>query len=267
MNLEKKRESFLQNINILEEEYLKTLYPLWVTRRSRPDKVYMFDKIKDLVKKGDFYFSDKLYQILQEVVKYTTLKLEKARIHFTIELISELEDLLASIIYGYYSYDNISYTEKLIQFFDLILTLDDIIGFQIIYDFEDKDIGDYYPYDYDEYFYNVTRDRFHDIFSVEFERKKDVYFSVQISNKKLKITTHKYYDRDYGIKTIKRKAKEFNDKEYKFILNQNKVKQDNVLERQQFNTHKSNFYYSKQWDIEENTNDKNLFIKFDFRNT
>ena len=233
MNLKKKKELIMQDIDNLEKEYIK---------RSTPDKACMFGKLKEMFQKGDFYFSDKLYQNLQEIIKYSKINLENYNIQFIIDLISELEDLLASIIYGYYSYDNISYTEKLIQFLDLISTLNKIISLQIIYDFEDKDLGEPFPYNYDDNFYKLAVNRFHEIFSVKYDRKKEVYFSVEISDKKLKISVHDFYERDYGLKKIIDKIKEFNSKKYQFILNQNKVEADKAKEKDWFKTYLSNFY-------------------------
>lgn len=240
------------SLNLINTLRYQTEYPL-------------FKDLEQILKKKEFIPSKKLIEnlgrtiiLLNETVNLRSPESISALEdkYYIYELLCEYEYLFQCIIFGYYSTDIQSLLEKISQFFDLLLFLNEVIYQEI----EDRKIPTklkfykqkvlYEKYNltpqtdkiklkwipqkkWDKYIANrdnILKNEYYYYLAKRWYFEKVItQFSLEIIDKKLQFTF-----RDLIYSKLSVKLKEFNQKEYKFVINLKNIILGLGLERRYF---------------------------------
>ena len=251
---------FITYIDKIEKAYLKTVKNLnWFEHDIHfkigfPQREDLFKVLKNCINKATFILSTKLLNRVKQVADIINIR-TKYPDHFLYEILLVLDDLLAFIVHGYYSTNWQSYSEKLFEFFDLILLFNDAITPYIKQDFHEHKFS--YLIENKTQWFQTTRRSFKELFKLDsygdyqsFENDtydRDLRFTIKIVEDKLQIVYKKKYKpttefedyyKSYSI------IDEFNKKNYEFKLNFKKIFEDNVEKKDWYKQYLSRFYFS-----------------------
>lgn len=201
-----------------------------------PNKVKsVINNLKEFFQIKEYEVPLKLIALLGEIIIGVSSRpnIPNKSQYFTQDIMIDLIDMLSCIIHGYFSSTPRELIDKLVEYFDLIVSLNELVYFDIMSSYRELGIRvsrmEAKIIETREYFISES------IFSVQNYSWRTV-LSVRIINNKLKIvvTPGRYIDSPI--------FKRFNDKEYIFILNLKKIKEDKA-ELETYFKNLIKFYY------------------------
>lgn len=273
--LSQNKAMFISHIDKIEKAYLKAVkiaLPSILLNHFKegfPQKVDLFKVLKNKSNDTGFVFSNDLLNKVKQIADLIDLRARYPD-NYISDILFKLDDLLAFIVHGYYSTDFQSYSERLLEFFDLVITFDKVIKGQIhdILYWEGSKAMDYVETKQD--LFNMTRDMLHRIYlsnscddfqTFQSEYYKEIYFTIRIVKNNLQILFREEFSKEHRAELIKASkiakelnieykkhfyefAEEFNDKKYEFKLNFKKVFNDNIEQEEWYKQFLSKFYFS-----------------------
>jgi len=221
-----------------------------------PEKQNMFSQLKTAINDSTFRVPLDLLEKAKKIADQINLK-AKYPGNYINELIITLSDLFLVIIYGYYSTNPTSYSQKLIQFFDLIFTLNEAFTPYIKNNIHDHRHS--YLIENKTQWFSVSRDMFRNLFKLESydnyeafesdEYYRDLRFTIKIVKNKLQIVYKKKFKPSSEFEDYYKSYKimdEFNRKNYEFILNFEKIFKEDMEKKEWYKHFISNFYFTSE---------------------
>jgi hypothetical protein len=265
------KTSFITYIDKIEKAYLKavkTIYRPHFERRG-PERKDIFKVLKNNINNTSFVLSNNLLNRAKQIADLINLK-KRYPNHYILEILFKLDDLLAFIVNGYYSTDLLSYSERLSEFFDLVVTFNEVVKGQV-HDYlhwDGSKVWDYIETKGD--WYSITRETFRDIYFFDeigdfqtFQSKhyRESYFTIRIVHNKLQILFRKEHSEEpkaqlAGAVAISKElnlkeplnfyelADNLNDRKYLFKLNFKKIFQDKIEQQEWYEDYLSKYYFS-----------------------